>query len=166
MRKWQSWDWNSGLSLSMSSFILWYVVVVQSLSCFWLFETPWTAACQAYLSFTISWSLLRLMSTESVMLSDRLVACRPLPLLPSISLSIRVFSNESALCIRWPALASVLPVNIQGWLPLGLTSLISLQSKGLSRIFSSAAIWKHQFFGTLPSLWSNSHIHTWLLEKS
>ena len=63
------------------------------------------------------------------------------------------------------ALASVLPMNIQGWFPLGLTGLISLLSKELSRVFSNTIVWKHQFFGTQPSLWSNSHIHTWLLEK-
>ena len=67
--------------------------------------------------------------------------------------------------IRASALASVLPVNMQGWFPLGLTGLISLQSKGLSRVFSSATVWKHQFFGAKPPLWSNSHICTWLLEK-
>ena len=60
---------------------------------------------------------------------------------------------------------SVLPVNIEGWFPLGLTSLVSLLSRGLSRVFSSITVWKHQFFGTQPSLWSNSNIHTWLLEK-
>ena len=84
--------------------------------------------------------------------------------------SIKVFSNESALHIRWPkdwsfSFRIVLPVNIQHWFPLGLTGLISLQSKGLSRIFSSPTVRKHQFFGTQPSLWSNSHIFTWLLEK-
>ena len=63
------------------------------------------------------------------------------------------------------ALASALPMNIQGWFPLGLIGLISLQSKGLSRVFSSTTVWKHQFFNTLPFLWSNSHICTWLLEK-
>ena len=63
------------------------------------------------------------------------------------------------------ASASVLPMNIQDWSPLGLTGLISLQSRGLSRVFSSTTVWKHQFFGTQPSLWSNSHIHTWLLGK-
>ena len=63
------------------------------------------------------------------------------------------------------ASASVLPMSIQGWFPLGLTGLISLQSKGLSRVFSSITIQKHQFIGTQPSLWSNSHICTWLLEK-
>ena len=61
---------------------------------------------------------------------------------------------------------SVLPMNIQGWLPLWLTALISLQSKGFSRVFSNTTVWKHQFFGTQPSLWSNSNIWTWLLEKS
>ena len=63
------------------------------------------------------------------------------------------------------ASASVLPMNIQGWFPLELTGLISLQSKGLSRVFSSTTVQKHQFFGTQPSLWSNSHIHTWRLEE-
>ena len=63
------------------------------------------------------------------------------------------------------ALASVLPMNIRDWSPSGWTGWISLQSKGLSRVFSSTTVWKHQFFGTLPSLWSNSHIHTWPLEK-
>ena len=63
------------------------------------------------------------------------------------------------------ASASVLPMNIQGWFPSGLTGVISLQSKGLSRVFSSTTVWKHQFFSAQPSLWSNSHIHTWLLEK-
>ena len=63
-----------------------------------------------------------------------------------------------------PTSASVLPMNIHGWFPLGLMGLISLQSQGLSRVFSSTTIWKHQFFGAQPSLWFNSHIHTWLLE--
>ena len=63
------------------------------------------------------------------------------------------------------ASASVLPMNIQDWLPLGLTGLISLQSKGLSRVFSNTTVQKHQFFSVQPSLWSSSHIHTWVLEK-
>ena len=78
------------------------VVVVQLLSRIQLFVTPWTAAQQTSLSFTISWSLLKLMSIESVMPSSHLTLCHPLLLLPSIFPSIRVFSNESALCIRWP----------------------------------------------------------------
>ena len=115
-----------------------FVVVVQLLSHVWLFETPWTAARWASLFFTISWSLLKLMSIEWVMPSNHLILCCPLLLLPSIFSSIRVFSNESS----WPkirtlASASVLPMNIQGWFLLGLTGLISLQSKGLSRVFSN-----------------------------
>ena len=75
---------------------------IQLLSHIWLIATPWTPACQASLSFTISQSLLKLMSIESVMPSSHLILCCPLLLLPSIFPSIRVFSNESALCIRWP----------------------------------------------------------------
>ena len=97
---------------------------VQLLSRVQLFTTPWTAACQASLSFSISWSLLKFMSLESVMLSNHFILCCPLLLLPSIFPSIKVFSNESSLRIRWPkasASATVLPMNIQGWFPLGLT---------------------------------------------
>ena len=103
------------------------------------FSTPWTAACRALLSSTISRSLLKLMFTESVMLSNHLIFCCSL-LLPSIFPVIRVFSNESFLHIRGPKYwsFSMGPSNdIQGWFPLGLTGLISLQSKGLSRVFSS-----------------------------
>ena len=75
---------------------------VQSLSCVRLFVTPWTATCQASLSITNSWSLLKLMSIESLMPSNHLILCHPLLLLPSIFPSIKVFSNESVLCIRWP----------------------------------------------------------------
>ena len=123
-----------------------FVVVVQSLSCVQLFATPWTAARRASLSFTISRSLLKLMSTESVIISNHLILCRPLLLLPLIFASIRVFSNQSALAsggqsIGASASTSVLPMNIQGWFPLGLTGLISLVSKGLSRVFSNTTIW-------------------------
>ena len=135
-----------------------------------LTASPWTVACQASLCFTVSHSLLKLMYIELVMSFNHLILCRPLLLLPSIFSSIRVFSNESAFCIRWPSIgvsasASVLPMNIQGWFPLGLTDWISLLSKGLSRVFSSTTVWKHQFLCTQSSLWSNSHICTWLLEK-
>ena len=111
---------------------------IQSLSCVRLFVTSQTAARQASLSIN-SRSLLKLMSTESGMPSDYLILCRPLLLLPSIFPSIEVFSDESAVWIRWPtsASASVLPMNIQDWFPLGLTGLICLQSKGLSRVFSN-----------------------------
>ena len=80
--------------------------VVQSLSCVWLVATPWTAAWQAFLSFTVSWSLLKLMSIKSMMPSNYLILCRPCLLLPSIFPSIRDFSNESALRIRWPKYCS------------------------------------------------------------
>ena len=129
---------------------------VQSLSCVQLIVTPWTAARQASLFITNSRSLLKLMSIESVMPSHHFILCRPL-LLPSIVPSIRVFSNDSALHIRWPRIgvspsASVLPMNILDWFPLGWTGWISLQSKGLSRVFSNATVQKHQFFGAQLSL--------------
>ena len=79
-----------------------FISLVQSLSCVWLFATPWTAACQASLFITNSWSLLKLVSIELVMSSDHLILCRPLLLLPSIFPSIRVFSNKSVLRSRWP----------------------------------------------------------------
>ena len=90
--------------------------------------------------------------------------------LPSIFPSIRVFSNESALWIRWLnywsfSLSIALPMNPQHWSPLGWTGWISLPSRGLSRVFSNTIVQKHQFFSAQPSLWSNSHIHMWLLKK-
>ena len=105
-----------------------------------------------------------------VMPSNHLILCCPLLLLPSIFPSIRVFSNESALLISGQSIgvsasASVLPMNIQGWFLSGLTGLISLQSKGLSRVFSSITVEKHQFFRTQPSLWFSSHIHIGPLDK-
>ena len=119
--------------------------------------TPWTAARQASLSITNSWSLLKLMSIESVMPSNHFILCRPLLLLPSIFPSISIFANDSVLCIRWPGIevsasASVLTMNIQDWYPLRLTGLISLQSKELSRVFSNTTVQKHQFFGAQLSL--------------
>ena len=122
------------------------------------------------LSITNYWSSLKLMSIESVMPSNHLILCHPLLLPPSIFPRIRVFSSESVLRIRWPkywsfSFNSVHPMNIQDWSPLGWTGWISLQSKGLSRVFSNTTVQKHQFFGAQPSSQSNSHIHTWLLEK-
>ena len=117
--------------------------------------TPWTAACQASLSFTISRSVLKLMPTESMMLSNHLILCHPLLLLPSIFPSIKVFSNESVLCIRWPKYwsfsFSMSPSReYLGLISSGLTSLISLLSKRLSRVFSSttaqASILQHSAF--------------------
>ena len=130
--------------------------------------TPWTAACQASLSITNSWRWLNLMSIESVIPSSHLILCSPLLLLPLIFPIIRVFSSESVLHIRWPNYwsFSISPSNeYSGLISLGMTGLNSLQSKGLSRVFSSTTVQKHQYFGGLPSLWSRSHIHTWLLER-
>ena len=139
------------------------------LSCAQLFVTPWTAALRSSLSFTVFWSFLKLMSVESVMPSNRLILCHPL--LPSGFPSIRVFSSELAVCIRWPKhwsfsfsfSLSISPSN-------EYTGLISFRInwfvvKGLSRVFSNTAVQKHQFFSACPSLWSNSHIHTLLLGK-
>ena len=103
-------------------------------------------------------------------ISSSLFLSLPPLLPPSIFPSIRVFSNESVLHIRWPkywslVLVSVLPMNIQDWFPLGWTGLTFSQSKELSRVFSNTTVQKHQFFGAQLSLWSNSHIRTWLLEK-
>ena len=144
---------------------------VPSLSCVWLFVTPWTATHQASLSFTISQSSLKLTSIESVMPSNHLILCRPLLFLPSIFPSIRAFSMSRLFTSGGQSIgpspsASVLPMDIQAWFPLGLTGLISLLSKRFSRVFSSTTVWKHQFFGGQSFLWSNSHIHTWLLKES
>ena len=129
------------------------------------FVTPWTAPPQASLSFTISWSLLKLMSTESVMPSNHLILCCPLLLLPSIFPSISVFSNESVLPIRWPKYQSFSISSSSEYSGLiSFSSLktgwISLLSKGLSRVFSNTTVQKHQFLGAQLSLWSSSHIHT------
>ena len=131
---------------------------------------PWPVAYWAPLSSTVSLSLLKFMSIDQW--------CRP-----TISSSVASFSScpqsfpESGSfpmsrlfasgdqSIGASASASVLPMNIQGWFPLELTGLISIQSMGLSRVFSSTTVGKHQFFGAQPSLWSSSHIHMWLLEK-
>ena len=138
-----------------------FVVVVQLLSGVWLFATPWTAACKALLSFTISWSLLKFMSIESVMLSKHHLSS-PSP--PALSLSqhqvlfhwVGSLHQVAKVLELHSASASVLPMNIQNWFPLRLTGLISLQSKGLSRVFSSITIWSHQFlsfsFSISPSI--------------
>ena len=143
------------------------LMFVQLLSHVWLFVTPWTPAHQASLSFTIS------QSSNSCPLSQW---CHP-----TISSSVTLFSfgrqslpatgsflmsqffASGGQCIG--ASASVLHMNIQDWFPLGLTGLISLLSKGISRVFSSTTVQNHQFFHTQPLLWSNSHFHMWLLEK-
>ena len=143
---------------------------VQLLSRVQLFVTPWTAACQASMSITNSRSLPKLMSIESMIPSNHLILCHPIsshlqsfPASGSFWMSQLFASGGQSIGVSMSA--SVLPVNIQDWFPLGLTCWISLQSKRLSRVFSSTTVWKHQFFGAQPFLSSNSHIHRWLLEK-
>ena len=133
-------------------------------------SAPWTAACQASLSITNSQSSLKLMSIELVMSSHHLILCHPIPLrLQSFpgsgSFQMSQFLESGGQSIGVSASASVLPMNIQDWFPLGLTGWISLQSRGLSKVFSNTTIQKHQFFSAQLSLQSSSHIHTWLLEK-
>ena len=132
--------------------------------------TPWIGAWKASLSITNSRSSLRLMSIESMMPSSHLILCRPLLLLPPMPPSIRVFSNESTLPMRWPkywsfGFSTSPSTEHQGWSPLQWTGWISLQSKGLSRVFSNTTVQKHQFFSAQLSSQSNCHIHTWPLEK-
>ena len=143
---------------------------IQSLSRVQLFATPGIAACQASLSITNSQSSLRLTSIESVMPSSHLILSRPLLLLLPIPPSIRVFSMRQL--FAWgsqstgvSALASFLPKDAQDWSPLEWTGWISLQSKGLSTVFSNTTVQKHQFFGAQLYSQSNSHIHTWPQEK-
>ena len=148
-------------------FIVW-VVVVFSLSVMSNSATPWTAACQTSLTFIISWSLLKLMSRESMIQSSHLILCHPLLLLPSIFLSIRNFYNESTLGIRylkyWNFCFSISPSNgYSGLIFFRIDWFDLLNSQRLWRVFSSTKFQKCQFFGTQPSLWSNSHTHTRLL---
>ena len=124
---------------------------VQSLSRVWLFVTPWTAAHQASLSIANSWSLPKLVSIESVMPSHHLILCRPLflrlqsfPGSGSFPMSQLFASGGQSIGVS--ASTSVLPVNIQDGFPLGWTGWISLQSKGLSRVFSNTTVQKHHFF--------------------
>ena len=130
---------------------------VQSLSRVWLFVTPWTAARQASLSITNSGSLLKLMPIESVMPSNHLILCLPfsfcLQTFPtSGSFQMSQFFTSGGQSVRVSASASVLPMNSQDWFPLGWTGWISLQSKGLSRVFSNIIVQKHQFFCAQLSL--------------
>ena len=145
------------------------VVIVQWVSCVWFFATPWTAASPASLSLTISWSFPKFMSNRW---------CHP-----TISSSVALFSfclhsfpasgffpmsqvfASGGLSIGTSISASVLPKSIQGRFPLRLIDLISLLSKWFSRVFTSTTVWKHQFFGSLPSILSSSHIHIRLLER-
>ena len=153
---------------------------VQPLSCVWLFVTPWSAAHQVSLSITNSWSLLQLMLIRLVMTSNHLILYRPLLFLPSIFPSIRVFSNESVICMRWPKYwkFSFLPVNIQDWFPLGLTGWIplpprdfqessptpqfkSINSSAFSFLYSPTLIsihdyWKNHSFDQMNICWQSN----------
>ena len=140
-------------------------VVVQSLNHVQLSVTPWTAAHQASLSITNSWSLHKLISIESVMPSNHLILCHPLLLLPSIFSSNRVFSKESVLHIRWPKYwsfsFSISPSNeYSGLISFRMDWFDLLAVQGLARVFSNTIVQKHQSFATQTSLWSNSHICT------
>jgi len=143
---------------------------VQSLSRVWLFVTPWIAAHQASLSITNSRSSLRLTSIKLGITSSHLILCCPLLLCPqsfpaSESFPMSQLFTWGGQSIGVSALASFLPMNTQDWSPLGWTGWISLQSKGLSRVFSNTTVQKHQFFSAQHSSQFNSHIHTWPLEK-
>ena len=149
--------WNS-LKVQFSS--------VQSLSCVRLSGIQWTEAHQTSPSITNSPSLLKLMSMKSVMPSPPLwPPSHALHLSASGAFLLSSLFTSGDQSIGASASASVLPMNIQDWFTLGWTGWISLQSKRLSRVFSNTTVQKHQFFGTQLSLWSNSHIHTWLWEK-
>ena len=143
--------------------------IVQSLSHVWLFATPWTAALQASLSITISWNVLGLMSTESVMPSNHLILC-PLFLLPSIFRSIRVFSTEPILYIIWPKYFnfnfSISPSKeYSGLISFRIERLDVIDVQGTLKSLLQHHSWKASISGAQIPLLSNSHIHTWLLEK-
>ena len=141
------------------------VVVVQLLSCVWLLVIPWTAACQT--SLPVHRYLLEFAQTHIHLVSDDIQPSHPLS--PNSLLILNLSQHQGF--FQWGRSSYqvvkvlelqlqhqlVLPLNMQDWFPLGLTGLISLLSKGLSREFSSITIWKHQFFGAWPSLWSTSH---------
>ena len=158
----------------------WFIHIIQGLWCSWVslphavvfqllshvqpFGTPWTAARQAPLSFSISWSLLKFMSIESVMLSNHLILCCP------FSFCLQSFPASGSFPMSWflascgqsiRASVTVLPMTSQGWFPIGFTGLISWLSKGFPRVFSSTTVGRHQFFGALPTLQFSSHNHTW-----
>ena len=143
---------------------------IHSLSRVRLFATPWISVRQASLSNTMSWSSLKLKCIESVMPSSHLIHYRPLLLMPRIPPRIKVFSNESTLCKRWPkywsfSFSITASKNTQGWPNLGWTAWVSLQSKGLSSFFSNTTVQTHQYFSAQLSSQFKSCIHTWPLEK-
>ena len=150
----------------------WQVInSVQLPRCVWLFATPWTTACQAFLSITNSWSSPRLICIESVVPSSHLILCRPLLLLPPVPPSVRVFSNESTLSMRWPKYwsfsFSISPSKEHpGMIPFRMDWLDLLAVQGtlkslLQHHSSKASILQRSAFFIVPTL----NIHTWLLEK-
>ena len=146
-------DWTQVSCIAGGIFTIWspFYVSVQSLSCVWLLETPWTATCQASLSIAKSWSLLKLMSVELWCHPTILSSVVPFSCLQSFpargSFPMNQFFTSGDQSIG--ASASVHSMNIQDWFPLRLTGLISLQSKGLSRVFSNTTVQKHQFFSAI-----------------
>ena len=159
-----------GINYSVESLNRISVSSVQLLIHVWLFGTSWTAASQTSLSITNFQSLLKLMSIESVIPSNIASSLVPfsscLQYFPaSGTFPISQFFLSGGQSIRVSASTSVLPMNTQNWSPLGWTGWISLQSKGLSRVFSNTAVQKHQFFIAQLSSQSNSHIYTWPMEK-
>ena len=159
--------WESVLFYGQNSI---WLSSIQLLSRVRLFEIPWTAACQTSLSITNSRGLLKLMAIESVMPSNHLILCRPLLLPPSIFPSIRAFSKESVLHIRWLKYwsfsFSISPFDENsGLISFRIDGLDLFAVQGTLKSLLQTTIRKHQFFCTQPSLWSNSYIHTWLLEK-
>ena len=176
------WMLNTCMCLCVfASWVQWFLLVVkkrvwlafssvQLLICVQLFAALWTAGHQASLIITNSQSLLKLISIKSVMPSNHFILCHPLFLLPSIFCTIRSFLMSQLFTsgdrsIGASVSASVLPMNNQDWSPLGWICWISLQPKGLSRIFFNITVQKRQFFSAQLSLEFISHIHTWLLEK-
>ena len=145
-----------------------FVVAVKSLSCVQHFVTPWTVACQASLSFTISW-----ICSSSCPLSwwyHPTISSSVVPFSSCLqsfsatgSFPMSQFLTSGGQSIGVSTSPSLLPINIQDWFPLGLTDLISLQSKGLLRVFSNTTVQKHLFFSAQLSSQSSSHIHTWPL---
>ena len=154
------WSWHSVVAFSS----------VQSLSNVWLFATPWITARQASLSITNSQSSSKPMSIWSVMPSSHLIHCRPLFLLPPMPPSIRVFSNESTLRMRWPKYwsfsFSIIPSKEHpGLISFRMDWFDLLRVQGTLKSLLHITVQKHQFFGIQPSSQSNSHIHMWLLDK-
>ena len=136
-------------------FTVYFLLFVQSRSRVWLFATPLTVACQCPSTFPRA--CLKLMSIESVMPSNFLVLCHPLFILPSIFPSIKVFSNELALCIKWPKHCNFSISEYSGLISFRIAGWISLQSKGLSRVFCNTTVQKHEFFNTAFFMVQLSH---------